>query len=96
MFKGELFYAPVCWSHIDNKNADDSGFISIFDKSNTLIANLGAPQPQYINGELQPMQSNGDIFNHVHCICVDQDDNLYVGQWNSSKTYPIKLIKQSC
>ncbi len=96
VFKGELFYAPVCWSHIDNKNADDSGFISIFDKNNTLIANLGAPQPQYKNGELQPMQSNGDIFNHVHCICVDQDDNLYVGQWNSSRTYPIKLIKQPC
>nr|WP_102440664.1 6-bladed beta-propeller [Shewanella sp. 10N.286.48.B5]PMH84311.1 6-bladed beta-propeller [Shewanella sp. 10N.286.48.B5] len=93
VFKEGLFYAPVCWSHINEHNADNTGFISIFDKNNTLIANLGATQPEYINGQLQPMQSTEDVFNHVHCICVDQDDNLYVGQWNASQSYPIKLIK---
>lgn len=95
VFKGELFYAPVCWSHIDERNADDSGFISIFDESNKIVANLGAPQPVYIEGKLQPMQTDWQIFNHIHCICVDQDDNLYVGQWNSSNSYPMKLIKQN-
>lgn len=94
VFKGSFFYAPVCWSHIDNKNADDSGFISIFDEKNRAIANLGAPQPIYTNNELQAMRTDWHVFNHVHCICVDQDDNLYVGQWNASNSYPIKLIKQ--
>ncbi|WP_096087860.1 6-bladed beta-propeller [Agaribacterium haliotis] len=32
VFEGEHFFAPVCWSHIDDKNADDSGFISVFNK----------------------------------------------------------------
>ncbi|KVX01299.1 hypothetical protein [Shewanella frigidimarina] len=93
VFKDDVFYAPVCWSHIDNHNAADSGFISIFDVNNNIVANLGAVQPEYSNGELQPMQSDGDVFNHVHCICVDQDDNLYVGQWNASNSYPMKLIR---
>ncbi|ATC82083.1 6-bladed beta-propeller [Pseudoalteromonas agarivorans] len=95
VFKGSVFYAPVCWSHVDNHNADDSGFISIFDETNKIIANVGAPQPVYQDGQLQPMQTDWQVFNHVHCICVDQDDNLYVGQWNSSNSYPMKLIKQN-
>ena len=95
VFKGDIFYAPVCWSHINNHNADNTGFISIFDANNILIANLGGTQPIYKGNDLQPMQSTEDVFNHVHCICVDQEDNLYVGQWNASQSYPLKLIKQS-
>ncbi|MCL1065655.1 6-bladed beta-propeller [Shewanella olleyana] len=94
VFKGNLFYAPVCWSHVNNHNADNTGFISIFDNNNTVIANLGATAPQYLNGQLQPMQSTEDVFNHVHCLCVDEDNNLYVGQWNAQQSYPMKLIRQ--
>jgi hypothetical protein len=33
------------------------------------------------------------VFHHPHDVCVDDDENLYVAQWNSGKTYPIKLYR---
>jgi len=91
VFSGDHFFAPVCWSHIDGKNADDSGFISVFDRTNRVVANLGGTQPEYINDQLQPMTSTWDVFNHCHALCVDEDENLYVGQWRANQTYPFKL-----
>ncbi|KXI28802.1 NHL repeat-containing protein [Paraglaciecola hydrolytica] len=93
IFKGEHFYAPVCWSHIDGKNQHDSGFISIFDANNQVVANLGGTQPEYIDGVLQDMHSTWDVFNHCHGLCIDNDDNLYVGQWNAKQSYPMKLVR---
>ena len=85
------FYAPVCWSHIDGKNQDDSGFISVFDGNNKVVANLGGAAPVYIDGVLQPMRTTWDVFNHCHGLCVDDEQNLYVGQWNANQSYPLKL-----
>lgn len=93
VFKGNYFYAPVCWSHIDGTNADDSGFISIFDKNNQIVANLGADQPEYIDEVLQPMVTSWNVFNHCHGLCVDDDGNIYLGQWNANNSYPMKLEK---
>lgn len=91
IFKGEHFYAPVCWSHIDNKMTPNSGFITILDKNNKVVSNPGGTAPEYKNGVLQPIQSTYDVFNHCHAVCVDDDENIYVGQWNANQCYPIKL-----
>ncbi|WP_143873741.1 6-bladed beta-propeller [Catenovulum sediminis] len=91
VFKGEHFYVPVCWSDINGKNEEDSGFIAIFDKNNQVVANIGGEQPVYQNGELQPMKTSWNLFNHCHGLCVDDDGNLYVGQWRANQSYPIKL-----
>lgn len=93
VIKGDYGFAPVCWSHVDGANAVDSGFICILDRDNKVIANLGGTQPEYIDGELQPMCSTWDLFNHCHGICIDDQDNLYVGQWRAGQSYPIKLEK---
>ncbi len=34
---------------------------------------------------------NERIFNHGHDVCMDNDENLYICQWNAGKSYPIKL-----
>ncbi|MEG3768004.1 6-bladed beta-propeller [Alteromonas sp. 14N.309.X.WAT.G.H12] len=86
-------YAPVCWSDVDGNMADNSGFISIFDKNDNIVANLGATEPSYMDGQLQPMCSTWNVFNHCHGICIDDDENLYVGQWNANQSYPMKLEK---
>ncbi|MEZ9237370.1 6-bladed beta-propeller [Shewanella sp. 10N.286.52.A9] len=93
VFKGEHFFAPVCWSHINGTNADNSGFISVFDKHNQVVANLGGAQPEYVNGELQPMHTSWDVFRHCHGLCIDDDDNIYVGQWNANQSFPIQLVR---
>ncbi len=45
----------------------------------------------YQGGELQTLSQTVNLFKHPHDVCVDNDDNLYVAQWNSDKTYPVKL-----
>ena len=32
-------------------------------------------------------------FLKPHVICIEEDKNLYVPQWNSKNTYPIKLTR---
>ena len=87
---GENVYLATIWSGGKQPN---SGFISILNKDNQLISAPGGNQPVYKNGQLQPMYQTLKIFQHPHDVCVDEDENLYIAQWNSGKTYPIKLIR---
>lgn len=87
-------YAGVCWSNFRDTGKMDggkSGFVTILDKNNKCISNPGGTKPEYKNGVLQPMFMEGSIFYHGHDVCVDDDKNVYVCQWNADKTYPVKL-----
>ncbi|WP_149273101.1 6-bladed beta-propeller [Pareuzebyella sediminis] len=95
-------YAGVCWSSkIDfaegvknshpSQNNPDSGFVTILDKDNNVVSNPGGTPPEYKNGELQRMLQQEAVFHHCHDVCIDDDENVYVCQWNANKTYPIKL-----
>ncbi|MCH5597493.1 NHL repeat-containing protein [Niabella ginsengisoli] len=87
-------YAGVCWSDKKDgqKQAKDSGFVTILDNANKVVSNPGGTEPQYVNGQLQQMfQTSEKIFNHGHDVCVDDDKNVYVCQWNANQTAPIKL-----
>lgn len=89
---GENLYAGVCWSRLKYlAQTPNSGFVTILDKNNTVVSNPGGTAPVYQNGELQVMVQDIPLFNHCHDVCVDEDKNLYICQWNANKTYPIKL-----
>ncbi|MFK7758101.1 MAG: 6-bladed beta-propeller [Flavobacteriales bacterium] len=104
---GKNVYLATIWSG-DKK--DNSGFVSILDENNKLISAPGGSEPIYEKGELieptvfgkpfytrgplKPMYQTLELFKHPHDVCVDEDENLYVCQWNSGKSYPIKLIRQ--
>lgn len=91
---GDHLYAGVCWSRLRYLNqTDNSGFVTILDKENKVVSNPGGTAPLYENGELQLMIQSQPIFKHCHDVCIDQDENIYVCQWNAGKTYPIKLIR---
>lgn len=70
---------------------DDSGFLLIMDKDNKVVSCPGATSPNYRNGELDQLYQTIRLFQHPHDVCIDEDDNIYVAQWNSDQTYPIKL-----
>ncbi len=94
VINGENVYAGVCWSNFKDTgemNSGRSGFVTILNKDNIVVSNPGGTAPIYKNGVLQPMFSDGGIFYHGHDVCVDDERNLYVCQWNAEKTYPIKL-----
>ncbi len=87
---GEHVYLATIWSGSGSAN---TGFVSILNKKNKLISAPGGSNPIYNNGTLQPMHQTIQIFQHPHDVCVDDDENLYVAQWNSGKTYPIKMVR---
>jgi len=83
-------YLATIWS---GDGSPGTGFISILDKENKLISAPGGSEPTYSDGVLSPMYQTHQIFQHPHDVCVDEDENLYVAQWNAGNTYPIKLYR---
>lgn len=91
---GDNLYSGVCWSRLKYLNqTDNSGFVTILDQSNQVVSNPGGTAPEYRNGELQLMVQSDPVFKHCHDVCIDQDENIYVCQWNAGKTYPVKLTR---
>jgi peptidylamidoglycolate lyase len=86
---GDHLYAAVLRS--PDINAVGTGFVTILDKDNKVVSNIGGSEPRYQDGRLQPMRQTDKIFIHPHDVCVDKDENLYVAQWASGKVYPYKL-----
>jgi hypothetical protein len=74
------------------KDRDSRGFVSILDKSLRVISNLAGSAPEYRDdGQLRPMRHTEDVFMHPHDLIVDEDHSIYVAQFASGGTYPIKL-----
>ncbi|MGX1928541.1 6-bladed beta-propeller [Flagellimonas sp. 2504JD4-2] len=83
-------YLATIWS---GDGSEGTGFISILDENNKLISAPGGSTPTYQDGNLNHMHQALKIFRHPHDVCIDEDDNIYVAQWNSYNTYPIKLYR---
>jgi len=95
VFHGEYGYTGVCWSKDPEtgKRTKSSGFVTILDGNNRVISNPGGSEPMYDKGgKLQSMYQQGDWFQHVHDVCVDDEGAVYALQWNSKGAYPIKLV----
>jgi peptidylamidoglycolate lyase len=91
VIKGKNLYAAVLRS--PDLSKEGTGFVTILDKDNKVISNIGGSQPVYDNGVLQPMSQTEKIFTHPHDVCVDEEENLYVAQWASGKVYPYKFTR---
>ncbi len=89
--KGENIYAAVYRS--TTQEYPNSGYITILDKDDKVISTPGGTAPEYKGGKLQEQRKDRSFmgFMHPHDVCVDGDENLYVPQWASKKTYPVKL-----
>lgn len=78
----------------DNWPADRNsrGFISVLNADFKVLANIGGTEPVYQqDGVLQRMQHDSDLFTHPHDLAVDAVGDIYVAQFASGNTYPIKL-----
>lgn len=85
VIRGEYLYAAVLQS--ERRKWQGSGFVTILDGQNRVISNLAGSDPAY-GGE---MYQTIKAFQYPHDVCIDDEENLYVAQWNSGKTYPYKL-----
>lgn len=77
----------------DNWPADKNapGFISILDRNDRVISNVGGSAPVYKNGNLQPMKTTTRALLHPHGIAADDVGNLYIAQFASPAAPLIKL-----
>lgn len=91
---GEHMFVP----HLaDNwpKDRQSTGYISVLDRDYKIVSNIGGTAPKYIDGKLQPMQQQGGLFRHPHDLVVASDGAIYVPQFASGNTYPVKLVPES-
>lgn len=90
VIKGDYLYAAVLRS--PSLAAEKTGFVTILDKQNRVVSNIGGTMPEYdVEGKLKEMAQAEKIFVHPHDVLVDKDENLYVAQWASGKVYPYKF-----
>jgi hypothetical protein len=68
-----------------------NGMILILDGADRVVSAVGGEPPVFVDGKLQPLQVFNYTFNHPHDVYVDAAGALYVPQWWSNQTYPIKL-----
>lgn len=88
VIKGENLYFAVIvtkdWFAYD-------GMVAVLDKNNKVVSLPGGTSPTYLDGKLAEPISDDFNFMNPHDVCVDQDENIYVPQWYSGRTYPVQL-----
>ena len=89
VIKGDYLYAAVLQTN--SQQGKQSGFVTILDKDLKVVSNLGGSEPQYTDHKLDEMYQTVKYFQYPHDVCVDDEENLYIAQWNSGKVYPYKL-----
>jgi hypothetical protein len=68
-----------------------NGMILILDGEDRVVSVVGGKPPVYREGELQPIEVFNYTFAHPHDVYADAEGALYVVQWWSGQTYPMKL-----
>lgn len=88
---GDMIYGAVFRSTSDAY--PNSGYIQILDKNDKVVSTPGGTAPVYKDSKLEEQRKDmtSTAFLHPHDVLVDNDENVYVPQWASQKTYPVKL-----
>ena len=90
VFAGNAIYVP----QLRMTDGKSTGFLTILDMHDRVVSNPGgAPAIYNPDGSLQPLQQTSGLFKHPHGLVVDDEGSIYVAQWNSGQTYPLKLVR---
>jgi len=89
VINGDYLYAAVLQSN--SNQWKESGWVTILDKNFKVVSNLGGSPPKYTDNKLEEMMQEEKYFQYPHDVCIDDEQNLYIAQWNSGKVYPYKL-----
>lgn len=94
VISGDLLLSGVCFGMVPNDYRPklNRGFVTILDKDNRVISNPGGAEPRFDDkGQVLLMMQDKPVIQHGHDVCVDDQQDLYVCQWNANKVYPYKL-----
>ena len=90
VIKGDNLYFAVI---VTKSWYDYDGMVAILDKNDKIVSLPGGSMPSYSSGVMANPICDGKTFFNPHDVCIDNDENIYVPQWYSGKTYPIKLAR---
>jgi peptidylamidoglycolate lyase len=90
VIKGDYLYVAVLQSN--SRKDEQSGFVLILDKAYKVVSNIGGNLPAYNNNMPEEVYQTIKVFQYPHDVCIDDEENLYIAQWNSGKVYPYKLM----
>jgi len=83
-----LYFAVIVTKTWDSYD----GMVAVLDSDNKIVSLPGATNPpDYASGKLSAPDSDLQTFLNPHDVCIDNDLNIYVPQWNSENTYPVML-----
>ncbi|MGB6152815.1 MAG: 6-bladed beta-propeller [Pricia sp.] len=86
---GHIYFAVIITKTWDSYD----GMLAVLDADNKIVSLPGGSAPDYSGGKLSEPVYDGKTFRNPHDVLVDNDGDLYVPQWASGKTYPIKLTR---
>lgn len=66
------------------------GMVAVLDKDFNVVSLPGGSAPTD-QTDFTGVQADDSTFLNPHDVCPDEDGNLYVPQWFSGKTYPVRL-----
>ena len=66
------------------------GMVAVLDKDMRVVSLPGGSEP-VDQRNFRGVEFDNRTFMNPHDVCVDEDKNLYVPQWYSGRTYPIRL-----
>ena len=69
------------------------GMLAVLNNKNSVVSFPGGSKPIYSENKLIASTYDQNTFFNPHDVCIDNDENIYVPQWNSEKTYPLKLTR---
>ena len=84
---GEYTLFAVIWTK-SNWNYD--GMVAVLDKDFRVVSLPGGSAPTS-QASFREVQWDGRTFLNPHDVCPDEDGNLYVPQWLSGMTQPVRL-----
>ncbi len=96
VFKNDKIYTAVCWSK-DVKTGqlvDKTGFVLVLDrKTKKVLSAPGGMEPVYTDGKLNFLQQDkaNQAVIHGHDVFVDEDENIFLMEWNADRRFPLKL-----
>lgn len=89
VIKNDFLYVAVLQTNL--RQWEQSGFVLVLDKNNKVVSNIGGNLPDYTGNTPEEMYQTIKVFQYPHDVCIDDDENMYVAQWNSGRVYPYKL-----
>ena len=72
-----------------------NAMVLVLDPVDRLVSVIGGLPPLYADSKLKPVRVFNSTLYHPHDIHVDTKGAIYVPQWDSNHTYPVKLTRVS-